>query len=169
MRPALKLLLLAAAALHLFFIGQKSFRAYWPFRPLVAAAPRLAEAGEYYTQLAVMQADYSFFSPDIAPDYQLAISLQQPDGRWVAAALPVPNSEVQKRLHSCLLGMQRLPADLTQIMVKSWAARVLDAHPDACYIRVQVSRQKQPCLAAYRRGQRMHPETVLDVLFNAHQ
>ena len=168
MRLSLKLLLLAVAALHLFFICQKSFREYLPFSSLNARVPRLAMAGEYYTQLAVMQADYSFFSPNIAPDYRLAISLQRPDGRWVAVPMPVPNSEVQKRLHSCLLGIQRLPADLEQIIVKSWAARVLDAHPEARFIRVLVSRQKQPTLLAYAQGQRMHPEVVLDVLFDTH-
>lgn len=168
MRPRLKVLLLAAAALHLFLICQKSLRAYPPFSSLHAQLPQLAVAGEYYTQLTVMQADYSFFSPDIAPDFYLAISLQRPDGRWVATPMPVPNAEVQKRLHSCLLGIQRLPTDLEQIIVKSWAARVLDTHPEARLIRVTVSQQKQPHLAAYAQGQRMHPEVVLDVLFDTH-
>lgn len=168
MRPHGKGLLLAAAALHLFFICQKSLRDYPPFSGLVARLPRLALAGEYYTQLAVMQADYSFFSPNIAPDFYLTISLERPDGRWVATPMPVPNAEVQKRLHSCLLGIQRLPADLEQIIVKSWAARVLDDHPEARRIRVVVSQQKPPSLAAYAQGQRMRPAVVLDVLFDTH-
>lgn len=168
MRKSLKIVLLAGAALHLFFICQKSLREYGGFRQLNERMPRLVLASEYYTQLTVMQADYSFFSPDIAPDYLLSVTMQRPDGRWVDTTVPVPNNEIQKRLHSCLLGIQLIPAELQQIIVKSWAARVLDQHPEARFIRVAVRRQKQPCLADYRRGLRIHSELVLDVLFDTH-
>ncbi len=168
MRNNLKILLVAAAFIHFYFICQKSFREYGMFRVLNAHMPGVVQAGEYYTQLAVMQADYSFFSPNIAPDFIMLVSLQKPDGHWVAVAMPIPNTEVDKRLHSCLLGIQRIPGDLQQIIAKSWAARVLDEHPEAKFIRVMVQRKKQPDLADYRKGVRANPEIVLDVLFNTH-
>ncbi len=168
MQKHIKFLALTIAALHLFFICQKSFREYAVFRKLNAAFPALVLTGEYYTQLAVMQADYSFFSPNIAPDFILSVTMQKPDGQWVSSEVPVPNTEVEKRLHSCLLGIQRIPADLQQIIAKSWAARVLDKHPEARFIRVKVIRQKQPSMTDYNKGVRCKPEIVLDVLFDTH-
>jgi hypothetical protein len=164
-----KILLLTAAVLHVFFICQKSFRDYVPFDTLKTEVPALMAISEYYTELAVMQADYSFFSPNISPDYELSFDIQQPGGHWVKAFISVPNNEVQKRLHSCLLGIQRIPADLQQIIAKSWAARVLDEHPEAEFIQVTVTRQKQSSLDNYRKGISTPKEIVLNVLFETHK
>ena len=114
-----------------------------------------------------MQADYSFFSPNISPDYFVKMTYQDSSGRWRDASFTLPNKEVEKRFHSCLLGIQQMPNELVDIVIKSWAARILDQHPDAVNINVRVFASKLPKMKVYCSKGRNPQELVTDLTFHA--
>jgi hypothetical protein len=153
--------------LHFSLIGVKAFRESPMLSPLLKKQKKILLASEAYTQFSVMQADYSFFSPNISPDYFVKMTYQDSAGRWVDASFALPNKEVEKRFHSCLLGIQQMPNELTDIVIKSWAARILDQHPDAININIRVFASKLPKMQEFRARGRNPQELVADLTFHA--
>ena len=151
--------------LHFIMILGKSFREYAYIKPVLEHLPALRIASEYYTQMTVLQADYSFFSPDIAPDYDVAIDVKNTQGQNIDASFDFANTEVEKRFHTCVLALQHLPDSLQDIVVKSWAARTLDTYPNAQEIKVRIERSKVPCMQEFAAGKRKEPEKILEIVF----
>jgi len=153
--------------LHFALISVKAFREYPWLNHVLKQQKKILFVSEAYTQLAVMQADYSFFSPNISPDYFVKMTYQDSTGRWADASFHLPNKEVEKRFHSCLLGIQQMPNELTDIVMKSWAARVLDQHPDAININVKVFASKLPKMKDFSSKGKNPQELVADLTFHA--
>jgi hypothetical protein len=154
-------------ALHFSLIGIKAFRESPWLNHVLKQQKKILLASEAYTQFSVMQADYSFFSPNISPDYFVKMKYQDTAGRWADASFDLPNKEVEKRFHSCLLGIQQMPNELTDIVIKSWAARILDQHPDAVNINIRVFASKLPKMQEFRARGRNPQELVADLTFHA--
>ena len=152
-------------ALHFLLIMCKSFREYAFLKPVLEKIPTLRIASEYYTQMTVLQADYSFFSPDIAPDYDVVIDVKDTQGNDINASFQFANTEVEKRFHTCVLALQHLPDSLQDIVVKSWAARTYDTYPTAHEIKVRIEKSKVPCMREFAAGKRKEPEKILEVVF----
>jgi hypothetical protein len=72
----------------------------------------------------------------------VSIIVKDLTGKYKDASFKFSNTEVEKRFHTCVLALNNLPPDLQDIMVKSWAARTLDLHPDAAQITVKIERNK---------------------------
>jgi hypothetical protein len=161
-------LLLSLLAFHFLMICSKSFREYRYVRSVLRHLPALKIASEYYTQLTVLQADYSFFSPNIASDHEVIIETEDSAGIWHNASYVFPNTEVEKRFHTCALALQHLEDSLQDIVVKSWAARTYDEYPNARAIRVRIIRSKVPPMEQFVTGKRKEPEKILEVVFNTH-
>ena len=153
--------------LHFALISVKAFREYPLLNKALKQEAHILQASEAYTQFSVMQADYSFFSPNISPDYFVKMTYQDTAGHWLDASFHLPNKEVEKRFHSCLLGIQQMPNELTDIVIKSWAARILDQHPDAVNINVKVFASKLPMMKDFCVKGRNPQELVADLTFHA--
>jgi len=153
--------------LHFTLIGVKAFRETPMLSPLLKEHKKILLASEAYTQFSVMQADYSFFSPNISPDYFVKMKYQDTAGHWADASFTLPNKEVEKRFHSCLLGIQQMPNELTDIVIKSWAARILDQHPDAININIRVFASKLPKMREFSARGRNPQELIADLTFHA--
>lgn len=151
--------------LHFLLILSKSFREYAYIKPVLERFTAFRIASEYYTQMTVLQADYSFFSPDIAPDYDVLIDVKNTKGSHQNASFDFANTEVEKRFHTCVLALQHLPDSLQDIVVKSWAARTLDTYPDAHTIKVSIEKSKVPCMSEFAAGKRKDSEKILEVVF----
>lgn len=156
-------------ALHFIMILGKSFREYAYIKPVLEHLPALRIASEYYTQMTVLQADYSFFSPDIAPDYDVSIDVKDTKGEYIDASFDFANTEVEKRFHTCVLALQHLPDSLQDIVVKSWAARTYDTYPNAHEIKVRIEKSKVPCMQEFAAGKRKEPEKILEVVFETNE
>jgi hypothetical protein len=152
-------------ALHFILILGKSFREYAYIKPVLERLPVLRIASEYYTQMTVLQADYSFFSPDIAPDYDVVIDVKNSQGQYQNASFGFANTEVEKRFHTCVLALQHLPDSLQDVVVKSWAARTLDTYPNTQEIKIRIEKSKVPCMQEFAAGKRKEPEKILEVVF----
>jgi hypothetical protein len=159
------ILLLLFFTFHFSMICIKSFREYSAMKVIESWINPLRNVSEYYTEMAVLQADYSFFSPNISPDFLVSIKVQDLKGRCKDASFKFSNTEVEKRFHTCVLALSNLPPDLQDIMVKSWAARTLDLHPDAAQITVKIERNKIPEMSKFAQGKRNKPEKMLEVVF----
>ena len=153
--------------LHFALISVKAFREYPLLNKALKQEAHILQASEAYTQFSVMQADYSFFSPNISPDYFVKMTYQDTAGHWLDASFHLPNKEVEKRFHCCLLGIQQMPNELTDIVIKSWAARILDQHPDAVNINVKVFASKLPMMKDFCVKGRNPQELVADLTFHA--
>jgi len=153
--------------LHLALISVKAFREYPWLNTVLKHQKEILLASEAYTQFSVMQADYSFFSPNISPDYFVKMTYQDSTGHWSDASFHLQNKEVEKRFHSCLLGIQQMPNELTDIVIKSWAARILDQHPNAININVKVFASKLPMMKDFSVKGSNPRELVADLTFHA--
>ena len=161
--------LLILVALHFSLIMFKSFREYPYFGGALKRLPTVKIVSEYYTQLAVLQADYSFFSPEIASDNDVIIEVEDTKGLKHNASYIFPNTEVEKRFHTCVLALQYLEDSLKDIVVKSWAARTYDKYPNAHAIKVSIVKAKTPPMNEFRVGKRKEPEKILEVVFETNQ
>ncbi|MDI9867753.1 hypothetical protein [Flectobacillus roseus] len=160
-----QVLLLLFFTFHFAMICVKSFREYSAMKAIEPWVHPLRNVSEYYTEMTVLQADYSFFSPNISPDFFVSIIVKDLTGNNKDASFKFSNTEVEKRFHTCVLALNNLPPDLQDIMVKSWAARTLDLHPDAEQITVKIERNKIPAMAKFAQGKRNKPEKMLEVVF----
>lgn len=158
-------ILLFFFALHFLFILSKSLREYSLIKPVLDRLPAFRTVSEYYTQLAVLQADYSFFSPNISPDFDVWIEVKDTNGLKKNASFNFANTEVEKRFHTSVLALQHLPDSLQDIVVKSWAARTLDDNPDAQTITVRIEKSKIPNMTAYAGGKRKEAQKILELVF----
>jgi len=167
MSRSVKIICICIMTLHFALISVKAFREYPLLNKALKQEAHILQASEAYTQFSVMQADYSFFSPNISPDYFVKMTYQDTAGHWLDASFHLPNKEVEKRFHSCLLGIQQMPNELTDIVIKSWAARILDQHPDAVNINVKVFASKLPMMKDFCLKGRNPQELVADLTFHA--
>jgi hypothetical protein len=160
-----QILLLTILCLHFGLILFKTFREYPLVRIVFNNVSAIRFCAEYYTQLAVLQADYSFFSPNIASDHDVKIDVIDMDSTKHDASFVFPNSEVEKRFHTCVLALQHLQDSVQDVVVKSWAARTFDAYPNAKVIKIRIERAKVPPMEAYATGKRKEPEKILELVF----
>lgn len=167
MTRTIKTIALSLLTIHFSLILVKAFRTTPCLAKTLKQHTNILLASEAYTQFAVMQADYSFFSPNISPDYFVKMTYQDSTGQWLDASFSLPNKEVEKRFHSCLLGVQQMPNELIDIVIKSWAARMLDQHPDAVNINVKVFTSKLPAMKDYCAKGRNPKELITDITFHA--
>lgn len=166
----LRLFVLCLGFLHLGLIAIKALREYPAFNQVSVELPLARELAEFYTQLTVLQADYSFFSPNISPDYHITMTVTDTLGKVTNAFFQFPNTEVEKRFHTCVLATQQLEPDLQEIVAKSWAARVYDRHPQAGLITIAIHQSKLPPMQQYNREKWLQhpPEKLLELIFQTH-
>ncbi len=60
-----------------------------------------------------------------------------------------------------------MPNELTDIVIKSWAARILDQHPNAININVKVFASKLPMMKDFSVKGRNPQELIADLTFHA--
>ena len=156
------------AVVHLSLISAKAFRNLFGWDPWLARHPRIEYFVEYYSQLTVMQADYSFFSPNVASDLKVEVAVEDSSGRHVVNPFRIANTAVNTRFQCSIIGFQSIPA-AQELIARSWAARVYEKYPTARSVSVRGSTYHLPTLREYREGKRPYYEKVFEISFSTSQ
>lgn len=159
------LVIIAIIFIHLGMITTKMFRDAEPFKTILETIPPLRTIAEVYTQATVMQADYSFFSPNIAPDTILDITVTDTLGQVHKPNFRLPNNEIKVRFHSQLLGFRQVDNSAQDLIARSWAARVYDQFPTARYINLTGYDYHLPRQWEWAAGKRPTKERFFEIQF----
>ena len=157
---------LVASLLLLGLVSLKAFGNLGRERPWIGRFPWLAAVVETITQLTVLQADYGFFSPNIASDTRVEITVSRPGGGEFRAVPAVfANREVKLRFHTSTAAFKAFGA-YREVLARSLAAKVYTTHPDAAFIVVTAYDYRLPTMAAFRQGQRPTEEAFFRASFS---
>ena len=119
---------------------------------------------ENVTEVTVLQADYGFFSPDIAPDTRIEVKVVSAGGRIETVPLDLPNSEIGLRFHTSITAFTSFQT-YRELVARSLAANVYNARPDAGFIIVSAFRYLLPTREEYRSGTRPSEECFFQAKF----
>ncbi len=139
------------ATLHLSLVSVKAFRNLLGWDQWLTQHPRVAQVVEYYSQVTVMQADYSFFSPNVASDLKVEVTVEDSQGQHVINPFRISNTAVNTRFQCSIIGFQSIPA-AQELIARSWAARAYEKYPTARSVSVKGSMYYLPTLREYQRG-----------------
>lgn len=156
------------ATLHLSLISVKAFRNVFGWDQWLNQHPRVSQVVEYYSQATVMQADYSFFSPNVASDLKVEVAVEDSSGYHVVNPFRISNTAVNTRFQCSVIGFQSIPA-AQELIARSWAARVYEKYPTARSVSVKGSMYHLPTLREYREGKRPYYEKVFEISFSTSQ
>lgn len=127
-------LLACLVCLHLLFVFARSFNAVVPGH-LIITKPAANALLNLYTQYTVMQADYSFFSPNVGPSPFLKIIVEQNDS-LIKFPLDIDKGELGIRLFTSLNAFNNFP-EARELMARSWAAFALKKYNKADAITIE--------------------------------
>ena len=156
---------LIASALLLALVGIKAFGNLGRQGPLLKRFPWMEVIVETITQISVLQADYGFFSPDIAPDTRLEITVARKGGPPRPVCMSFPNREIKLRFHTSVT-VFRMFGPYREILARSLAAKAYTANPNAAFIVVTAYDYRLPSRAAFRRGEQSSEEEFFQVSFS---
>ena len=156
------------ATLHLSLVSVKAFRNIFGWDQWLTEHPRVGQLVEYYSQVTVMQADYSFFSPNVASDLRVEVTVEDSSGVHLVNPFRISNTAVNTRFQCSVIGFQSIPA-AQELTARSWAARVYEQYPTARSVSVTGSMYHLPTLREYREGQRAYYEKVFEISFSTSQ
>ena len=145
--------ILSLVAVHFSLIGLKAFGNINRDHRLLEHAPWLAVIVETITEATVLQADYGFFSPNIAAGNRLTVRTVTVDGDTTNVPLPLPGNEVGLRFHTSMTVFRSIPA-YRELVARSLAAKATTLHPDAAEVVVSAYEHVLPTRAQYRARQR---------------
>lgn len=153
------------AIIHLSIISIKAFRNELGWSKWLANQKVISKIVEYYSQVTVMQADYSFFSPNIASDLKIEVMIEDENGKYPVNLFKVSNPEVNTRFQCSIIGFQNVSI-AQELIMRSWAARAYEKYPSAKFITVKGSAYHLPNQADYRAGKRPYYERMFEVTFS---
>jgi hypothetical protein len=156
---------LVASLLLLGLVSVKAFGNLGRKNPLLGRFPWLASVVEPITQITVLQADYGFFSPNIASDTRVEVTVALPGSDFKPVPPVFPNREVKLRFHTSTAAFKAFGA-YREILARSMAAKVYTTHPDAAFIVVTAYDYRLPSMAAFRQGQRPSEEVFFRASFS---
>jgi hypothetical protein len=166
--PVIICLISLLALMHFSLISIKAFRTPLGWEEWLADQPHLAELVERYTEVTVMQADYSFFSPDVAADLKVLAMVQDSAGRHTVDPFDVANPEVKTRFLCSVLCFQNVP-EVQELIARSWAARVYEKFPAAQSVSVRGLVYHLPTMREYRQGNRPYYQRMFEITFSTSQ
>jgi hypothetical protein len=155
----------ALAVLHLSIISIKAFRNELGWSKWLADNKVISKIVEYYSQVTVMQADYSFFSPNIASDLSIEVMIEDENGKHPVNLFEVSNPEVNTRFQCSIIGFQNVSI-AQELIMRSWAARAYEKYPSAKFITVKGSAYHLPKQSEYNTGKRPFYERMFEVTFS---
>lgn len=161
-----KLYIIAAwAIIHLSIISLKAFRNELGWSKWLTNHEIISKFIEYYSQVTVMQADYSFFSPNIASDLKIEVLIEDEKEKYPVNLFKVSNPEVNTRFQCSIIGFQNVSI-AQELIMRSWAARAYEKYPHAKFITVKGSAFHLPTQTAYTAGKRPYYERMFEVTFS---
>lgn len=156
------------AVIHFGLISVKAFRNQFEWSEWLAKHETLSKIVEYYSQVTVMQADYSFFSPNIASDLKIDVIIEDEEGKHPVDLFEVSNPEVNTRFQCSIIGFQNVSV-AQELIARSWAARAYEKYPSAKFIAVRGSTYHLPTQKEYCAGKRPFYERMFEITFSTSQ
>jgi hypothetical protein len=156
------------AVVHFSIISIKAFRNQFNWKDWLSNNEIVSKVVEYYSQVTVMQADYSFFSPNVASDLKIEVFIEDEKGRYPINLFEVSNPEVNTRFQCSIIGFQNVSV-AQELIARSWAARAYEKYPAARFISVKGSSYHLPTLSQYRLGKRPYYERMFEITFSTSQ
>lgn len=164
-----KLYIIASlAVIHLSIISMKAFRNELGWNKWLTDHKVISKIVEYYSQVTVMQADYSFFSPNIASDLKIEVTIEDETGKHPINLFEVSNPEVNTRFQCSIIGFQNVSI-AQELIMRSWAARAYEKYPSAKFITVKGSAYHLPTQTEYVAGKQPYYERMFEVTFSTSQ
>jgi hypothetical protein len=158
-------IIMLLAIVHLSIISVKAFRNQFGWSTWLTEHKSISKIIEYYSQVTVMQADYSFFSPNIASDLKIEVMIEDENGKYPVNLFEVSNPEVNTRFQCSIIGFQNVSI-AQELIARSWAARAYEQYPSAKFISVKGSAYHLPKQEEYRSGKRPYYERMFEITFS---
>lgn len=158
-------ILLVSSIVHFTLISTKAFKNHFHYSEWLAEHELISKIVEYYTQTTVMQADYSFFSPNISSDLKIEAIVEDSKDTLNINPFRIPNTAISTRFQCSVVGFQNVRV-AQGLIARSWAARVYEQFPGAKKISIRGSRYNLPDMQAYQQGERPSYERMFEITFN---
>ncbi|MBT1705308.1 hypothetical protein [Chryseosolibacter indicus] len=158
-------IILILACVHFGLISVKAFRNQFAWAEWLAKHETLSKVVEYYSQVTVMQADYSFFSPNIASDLKIEVIVEDENGKHPVNLFDVSNPEVNTRFQCSIIGFQNVSI-AQELIARSWAARAYEKYPSAKFIGVRGATYQLPTQREYSSGKLPSYKRMFEITFS---
>jgi hypothetical protein len=158
-------LVLALAAIHFALIGLKAFGNLKRGTSFLRDLPRLSFVVENVTEVAVLQADYGFFSPNVASGNRIKIQAVSTAGDSTDVALRLPSNEIGLRFHTSMTVFRAIKM-YRELVARSLAAKAYVVQPDAALVVVSAYDQVLPTRAEYRAARRPEQKLFFQAVFS---
>jgi hypothetical protein len=150
--------------LHFFFVISVATHLHdWMSRyPLLAP---ITIPTYYYSAITFANRNFGFFAPQVHSDWNVRLTLtDRADHRHVEEFRP-GTREMRVKLYS-MTGHFTSNDDSMDLFARSWALKAMNENPNVVRVDVEVTQNRIPTMAEYRRGQRIGQEFLYRTRFD---
>ena len=111
------------------------------------------ETVSLYSEISGTNTGYGFFAPDLPSSTIVEFEITDTTGYKYIVPTLLNTREGMERFKSGIDFFKQFE-NFREVIMRSWALRVFEQHPDAKYVTVVIKREDLPSIAQYKKGKR---------------